>query len=233
MRIIFCCLVLGLSMMPCVATAEESASAAAPAVAAVREEEALLLFDDQKLLEGYFQKYQGIDRERIIQMMDDESLSSYQLAAVIRVYRQKYLTEVVADDKKSIEHVLLKCLTRSPSPFVQVETMNALVILDRYQYFPTMVPQMIQKMDHYNDTVSEMAFNQLNDLLSQGPERSREAQIVFNTLKKILFLSRKRLTDVREPDERLSQKLKLLRWSIKILGTEDLDKLPKEVIGLL
>ena len=47
------------------------------------------------------------------------------------------------------------------------------------------------------------------------------------------ILSRKRLAEVKEVSIPLAQKLKLLRWSIKIIGTQELKKLPKEVIPLL
>ncbi len=61
----------------------------------------------------------------------------------------------------------------------------------------------------------------------------REARIVFDTLRKILFLSRKRLGNITVPNKRLKQKLELLRWSIRILGTQELKRLPSEVINLL
>ncbi|PIW64287.1 MAG: hypothetical protein COW13_00970 [Candidatus Omnitrophica bacterium CG12_big_fil_rev_8_21_14_0_65_50_5] len=200
---------------------------------AMREEEALFLFDDQELLDGYTQKYRDAAWDEIIQMLGDESLSAYQLAATIRVFRQEFVKETVAMDKKSMERLLLQLLNRSPSPFVQVEAMDTLIAMDRYKYFRAMIPSMIQKLDHYNDTVNALAFDYLNQMIAQEPARSREAQIVFNSINKILFLSRNHLTNVKEPGPRLSQKIKLLRWSIKVLGTEDLNKLPKEVIGLL
>ena len=199
----------------------------------MREEEALFLFDDQELLDGYTQKYRDAAWDEIIQMLGDESLSAYQLAATIRVFRQEFVKETVAMDKKSMERLLLQLLNRSPSPFVQVEAMDTLIAMDRYKYFRAMIPSMIQKLDHYNDTVNALAFDYLNQMIAQEPARSREAQIVFNSINKILFLSRNHLTNVKEPGPRLSQKIKLLRWSIKVLGTEDLNKLPKEVIGLL
>ena len=92
---------------------------------------------------------------------------------------------------------------------------------------------MIRKLDHYNEAVSTMAFECLQKTLDNNTNRSREAKIVFNTLRKVLFLSRNRLQHVKEPSEKLKQKLTLLRWSIKVLGTQTLDQLPPEVIRLL
>ena len=119
------------------------------------------------------------------------------------------------------------------SPFVQVEIMHTLCQLDRYRYFTSMVPALIQKLEHYNAAVNEIAFDSLNDLIESGGKRAREARVVFNTLRKILFLSRRRLANVITPDPKLSRKLQLLRSSIKVLGNEELKKLPNEVINLL
>jgi hypothetical protein len=96
-----------------------------------------------------------------------------------------------------------------------------------------MVPALIQKLDHYNSTVNEIAFESLNQIIKAGSNRNREARIVFNTLRKILFLSRRRLAAMTEPEPKLVKKLKLLRWAIKVLGNQELKKLPKEVINLL
>ena len=128
--------------------------------------------------------------------------------------------------------MLIRRLNRTDSAFVQVEIMHTLCLMDRYKYFKSMVPALIQKLDHYNSVVNELAYYGLNNITS-GHDRPREARIVFNALRDILFLSRKRLGNIKDPDERLTQKLKLLRWSIKILGNEELRKLPKEVINLL
>ena len=95
-----------------------------------------------------------------------------------------------------------------------------------------MVSALILKMDHYNKVVSTVAFENL-DVITKGSSRPREARVVFNTLRKILFLSRNRLQGVNAPDKRLSQKISLLRWSIKVLGTQELKRLPSEVIQLL
>ena len=105
--------------------------------------------------------------------------------------------------------------------------------MDRYRYFKHMAPALTQKLNHYNVAVNENAFNSLNQIIESGSNRSREARIIFNTLRKMLFLTRKRLATVKEPDPQLTKKLKLLRWSIKVLGNQELKKLPKEVINLL
>lgn len=191
------------------------------------------IFDDKMLLEGYFKRYQDYPQETILEMIKDDTLSSYRMAAAIRVFREKFSVEVVSNAKVQIEKILLRRFNRTDSSFVQVEIMATLCQMDRYRYFKAMVPVLIQKLDHYNDTVNEMAFNSLNSLLEAGTKRPREARIVFNTLRKVLFLSRKRLANITEPGPKLTQKLKLVRWSIKILGIQEIDKLPKEVINLL
>jgi len=191
------------------------------------------IFDDQMLLKGYPEKYNGLSKEILLEMIKDDTLTSYRSASAIRVFRTKFADEVVSREKKVIEKILLRRLHRTDSPFAQVESMHALCQLDRYHYFKSMVPALIQKLDHYNSAVNENAFNSLNEIIAAGSNRNREARIVFITLRKMLFLSRKRLADVKEPDVKLSRKLKLLRWSIKVLGNQELKKLPKEVINLL
>ncbi len=191
------------------------------------------IFDDKMLLEGYTRKYQELPQETILEMIKDDTLSSYRMAAAIHVFREKFSVEVVSNAKVQIEKILLRRFNRTDSSFVQVEIMATLCQMDRYRYFKAMVPALVQKLDHYNDTVNEMAFNSLNSLLEAGTKRPREARIVFNTLRKVLFLSRKRLANITEPGPKLTRKLKLLRWSIKILGIQEIDKLPKEVINLL
>ena len=64
-------------------------------------------------------------------------------------------------------------------------------------------------------------------------QTAREARIEFNTLRKIFFLSRKKLKAADPSDPKLRNKLQLLRWSIKVLGTEELKSLPPEVISLM
>lgn len=191
------------------------------------------IFDDTMLLDGYAQKYDELSKEVIVEMIKDDTLNSYQSAAAIRVYKERYSAEAVSREKNRVEKILIRRLKLTDSPFVEVEILHTLCRLDRYRYFKPMVPVLIQKLDHYNAAVNEMAFNSLNDIVESGSKRAREARIVFNTLRKILFLSRKRLANVSVPDPKLARKLKLLRWSIKALGRQELDKLPKEVIHLL
>lgn len=191
------------------------------------------IFDDQMLLNGYTEKYGDLSKEILLAMIKDDTLTPYRSAAAVRVFKQKFSSEVVSREKKVIEKTLLRRLHRTDSPFVQVEIMHTLCQMDRYRYFKSMVMALIQKLDHYNVAVNEIAFENLNQIIKAGSNRNREARIVFNTLRKMMFLSRKRLATVKEPDAKLAKKLKLLRWSIKVLGNQELKKLPKEVINLL
>jgi len=191
------------------------------------------IFDDKMLLEGYTQKYSELPKEILIEMIKDDTLSSYKATAAVRVFSQKYAPEVVSREKKRVEKILLRRLNKTNSAFVQVEVMCTLCQMDRYRYFKSMVPALIQKLNHYNSTVNENSFNCLDALTQSGNGRTREARIVFNTLRKILFLSRKRLANITEPETKLKQKLILLRWSIKILGSNELKRLPKEIMHLL
>jgi len=80
--------------------------------------------------------------------------------------------------------------------------------------------------------VSTMAYDDLLEI-TKDSLYPREARIVFNTLRKMFFLSRNRLQNITTPDLNLQQKIDLLRWSIRILGTQELKRLPPEVINLL
>jgi len=191
------------------------------------------IFDDQMLLEGYTKKYSDFSKEILLAMIKDDTLTPYRSASAVRVFREKFSGEVVSHEKKRIEKVLLRRLHRTDSPFVQVEIMHTLCQMDRYRYFKSMAPALTQKLNHYNTAVNENAYNSLNAIIDAGSNRKSEARIIFNTLRKILFLSRKRLEVITEPDPQLTKKLKLLRWSIKVLGNQELKKLPKEVINLL
>lgn len=191
------------------------------------------IFDDKMLVDGYAKKYQNLPKETLLAMIRDDTLTTYRSAGALRVFKEKYSREVVSNEKKIIEKILLRRLHRTDSPFVEVEIMHALCLMDRYRYFRTMAPALVLKLDHYNTAVNDIAFEHVNQLITAENNRSREARVIFNTLRKTLFLSRKRLMDVKEPDARLSKKLKLLRWSIKVLGNQELKKLPKEVINLL
>ncbi len=204
-----------------------------PAAAIAQTPLTNMIFDDQVLLDGYTKKYSDFSKETLLAMIKDNTLTPYRSAAAVRVFQKKYSEEVVSNEKRKIEKILLRRLHRTDSPFVQVEIMYTLCQMDRYRYFKSMAPALTQKLNHYNATVNENAFNRLNKLIDSGSNRHQEARIIFNTLRKILFLSRKRLEAVKEPDPPLAMKLKLLRWSIKVLGNQELKKLPKEVIKLL
>ncbi len=190
------------------------------------------IFDDKALLDGYYQKYADETKDILLAMIADDSLGAYKCAAAVQVFKERYANEVLSKQKGNIVRILIRRLNRSDSPFVQVEIMATLVVLDRYQYFESMTKALIQKMDHYNPVVSSLAYENLMDL-TKDSLYPREARIVFENLRKIFFLSRNRLKKITTPNENLKQKLDLLRWSIKILGTQELKRLPPEVINLL
>jgi nicotinate-nucleotide pyrophosphorylase (carboxylating) len=190
------------------------------------------IFDDEALLDGYAQKYADESRDILLAMAADNSVGAYKSAAAIRVFRLKYADQVLSAEKPAILKILMRRLSRTDSAFVQVEIMHTVVVLDRYDYFESMTSALIQKLDHYNRVVSANAYEAL-DSITTGSTRAREARFVFNIIRKTLFLSRKRLENVNEPDDRLKAKLSLLRWSIKVLGTQELKRLPSEVIRLL
>ncbi|MBF0384643.1 MAG: hypothetical protein HQL27_02105 [Candidatus Omnitrophica bacterium] len=191
------------------------------------------IFDDKSLIEGYAKQYQAQTKEILLEMVKDDTLSPYQGTAAIRAFREQFAEEVVGKEKVYFEKFLLRRLDRADSPFVQVEIMHTLCILDRYRYFAFSMRSLIQKLDHYNSTVNDMAYTSLNSIIESGQNRTREARIIFDTLSKVLFLSRKKLAVINDPGPKLSKKIKLLRWSIKILGSAELKKLPKEVLHLL
>ena len=191
------------------------------------------IFDDKQLLSGYAEKYTTEDKELLLAIIQDETVTPFKTAAAVRVFKEKYSQEIFTKEKRTAERILLRRLNRTDSPFVQVEIMHTLCLMDRYKYFDSMVPMLITKMDHYNDTVNEMAFDGINNIIDEGNNRPREARIVFNTLRRQFFLSRRRLANLAEPDPRLVQKFQILRWTLKVLGTQEIRRLPKEVINLL
>ncbi len=191
------------------------------------------IFDDKMLLDGYTKKFSTEPQEILMAMIQDDTLSSYKSAAAVRSFRERFAPEVFSREKILAEKALLRRFNRTDSPFVQVEIMHTLCLIDRYKYFNSMVPSIIEKMDHYNEAVNEIAYNSLNSIISWARPRSREARIVFNTLRKNLFLSRRKLSATKSPSPKLKQKLELLRWSIKVLGSQELKRLPSEVINLL
>ncbi len=184
------------------------------------------------LLQGYTEKYSEKTKDILLAMIKDEELKSYMCAAAIHAFREKYGNEIFGAEKAAVEKILLRRLSRSDSSFIVLEVMWTLCTIDRYKYFESMVPALIQMIDHYNEAVNDYAFNAVNEII-KGQKRPREARIVFNTLRKNLFLSRKKYANIKEPGAKLKQKLELLRWAIKILGTQELQKLPAEIIDFL
>lgn len=190
------------------------------------------VFDDRALINGYTDKFADETKDVLLAMIADDSVGPYKASAAVRVFKQKYAGEVLSTEKSAVLRVLLRRLNRTDSPFVKVEIFHTLIVLDRYQYFESMIIALIQKLDHYNAVVRDMAYDNIQDIIKDD-DRPRDARIVFNVLRKVFFLSRNRLNDVKTPDEKLKQKLSVLRWSIKILGTQELRRLPSEVIRLL
>ena len=191
-----------------------------------------VVFDDRTLINGYTDKFADEDKDVLLAMIADDSIGPYKCTAAVRVFKQKYGGEVLSAQKGGIIKLLLRRLNRSDSAFVQVEIFHTLIVLDRYQYFQSMITALIQKLDHYNAVVRDLAYDNIEDIIKDD-DRTREARVVFNTLRKMFFLSRNRLNNVNSIDEKLRQKISLLRWAIKILGTQELKRLPSEVIRLL
>ena len=191
------------------------------------------IFDDKMLIEGYAVKLANSPKDVLLAMINDDSLNVYKKAAAIRIFRIHFAPQIVQRERVIIERVMLRQLERASSVFVQVELMHVLVLLDRYRYFDAMVPMLLQKLDHYDAAVNEMAYEALNDIIDNGNARTREARIIFNTLRKTFFLTRKKLQDADPADPRIKNKLQILRWSVKVLGTDELKNLPKEVISLM
>ncbi|MFP4472699.1 MAG: hypothetical protein ACLFPX_02340 [Candidatus Omnitrophota bacterium] len=191
------------------------------------------IFDDGMMIAGYTKKYLEEDRDTLLAMIKDETLGHLKISAAIRAFRQKFSREIFAHEKTLAERALIHRLKRADSAFIQVEAMHTLCIMDRYRYFKPYIPKLILKMDHYNDTVSQSAYHAVKESIEEGNNRPREARIVFNMLRKMLFLMRKRLAKISEADQRLIHKLELLRWSVKVLGSDELKHLPKEALNFL
>ena len=195
--------------------------------------ERLGVFDDAKILEGYTNEYHDEPQDAIIGRINDDAINNYQSAAAIRVFKERFSQKIVGREKLLLEQNLIRRINRTNSPFVEVEIMHTLCLLDRYKYFDAMVPALILKLDHYNGAINEMADRALNDIIAKGKNSSRDARIIFNTLRKVFFLSRNTFKNLTVLEQRLSNKLKLLRWSVKILGAQEVKKLPKEMMHLL
>lgn len=192
-----------------------------------------IIFDDRNLIEGYMNKYHEEPKDVLLAMIRDNALTPYRRAAAVRVFKEKFSQNIFGREKRIVEKALLRRLNRSDSPFVQVEIMHTLCLMDRYKFFNSMVPDLIHKLDHYNRTVNEFAHESLRDIIERGTSRAREARVVFNVIRKNLYLNRDHLQGLKEAGPRLKLKFNILRWSIKILGTEELKHLPPEMISLL
>jgi len=120
------------------------------------------IFDDQMLLDGYIKKYSNLSKGILLEMIKDDTLTSYRSAAAVRVFQEKFIKDVVSKEKRGIEKILLRRLHRTDSPFVEVEIMFALCQMDRYRYFKSMAPALTQKLSHYNSAINENAFSSLN-----------------------------------------------------------------------
>lgn len=193
----------------------------------------LPIFNDKLLIDGYAGKLASTNKDVLLAMINDDTLVPYRKAAAIKVFRSNFASQVVTSEKSIIERVLLRQLEKDQSIYVQIELMHCLVIIDRYRYFDAMVPALIQKIDHYDAVASEMAYASVADINEKGSQRSREARIEFNILRKMFFLTRKKLEGSDPAEVKLKGKLDLLRWSIKVLGTEELKNLPSEVMSLM
>lgn len=191
------------------------------------------IYDDKSLINAYAEKFSHEPLEILLAMIKDDTLDPLKMTAAVKVFREKYSDEVFSHEKAVIEKILFRRLNRTDSALIQVEIMHTLCQMDRYKYFKSLAPILLLKLDHYNSSVYEMASESMNDIIAKGNDRAWEARIVFDTLRKMLFLSRGRLANMKEPSPRLQAKLNVLRWSIKILGSQELNRLPKEVIHLL
>ncbi|MFH0754922.1 MAG: hypothetical protein V2A70_10190 [Candidatus Omnitrophota bacterium] len=191
------------------------------------------IFDDKALVEGYSAKLAKSSKELLLAMINDDDLNALKKTAAVIVFGQKFASQIVSKEKIIVERVFLRQLQRGNSVYFQIAIMRVLVVIDRFRYFDSMVPLLIQKMDHYDPYVNELAYQALEDINALGNQRPREARIILNTLRKIFFLKRKNIAKEDPADLRLRNKLQLLRWAIKVLGVEELKTLPAEVISLM
>ncbi len=191
------------------------------------------IFDDKALIAGYAAKLVNASKDLLLAMINDEALSAYKKAAAVRVFRDKFALQIVSHERIIVERVLLRQMQRLNSIYQQIEIMHTLVMMDRSRYFDSMAPLLLQKMDHYDVFVNELAFAALEDINAAVAPRTREARIELNTLRKVFFLSRKKLQNADPLEPKLRNKLQVLRWAIKVLGTEELKTLPSEVIALM
>jgi len=191
------------------------------------------IFDDKLVIDGYTNRYKNESLNFILAMIRDDTIDPRKTTAAIRILREKYIKDLIRRDKIVAEKTLLRRLNKTDSAFVQVETMHALCLLDRFQFFKTMTPELLLKIDYYDPAVSELAAAAVNDIIAKGNDKAWEARIVLNTLRKVFFLSRKKLNKTEADRPATKEKIKILRWSIKVLGSQEIRTLPAEVIPLL
>jgi hypothetical protein len=191
------------------------------------------IFDDKLIIDGYAKKYQDESLNFILAMIRDDTIDPRKTAAAIIILQEKYINDLISREKIVAEKTLLRRLNKTDSAFVQVEVMSALCRLDRFQFFKTMMPELLLKIDHYDPAVSELAAAAVNNIIAKGNDKAWEARIVFGTLRKMFFLSRNKLNKTEAANPALKEKIKILRWSIKVLGSQELKSLPGEVIPLL
>ncbi|MBF0533202.1 MAG: hypothetical protein HQL23_08955 [Candidatus Omnitrophica bacterium] len=210
-----------------------SASQSNGDIESVDPENPNIIFDDRQLLEGYAKKFANFSKEDLTQMIQDDSVTSYKMAAAVRVFEQKFSQDIVMPEKKDVEKWLFRRLNHNSSPFVEIEVAYTLCRMDRYHYFESLVPVLIHRLNHYSAAVNDIAYERLNSIIECGNNRPREARIVFESLRAMFFLTRKNLAETPEMTPKIKNKIKILRWSIKVLGIEELQRLPSEVIHLL
>lgn len=191
------------------------------------------IFDDKMLLDGYAKKFSEDSKEILLERIKDDTISPYMSAAAVRAFKEHFASEIFSREKIEAEKILLRLLARTESAFVEIEIRHTLCLMDRYKYFNAFIPDLIQMLDHYNSAVNELAYQSLNDIISKGHNHPREARIVFSALRKMFFLTRRKLEGIKEPSPKLRQKLDILKWSVKILGNQELKRLPREIIRLL
>ena len=230
MRHVLFVLLFSIYALPAFAQEPAAASSTVAPIAPAYDES---IFDDKFLVEGYAAKIAPATKEVLLAMINDTTIPNYRKAAAVRVFRERFAAQIVAKERAIIERFLLRQLERTASPHIQIEIMHTMLVIDRYRYFDAMVPALIQKIDHYDKYVAELAFTSVEHINQIGNQRGREARIEFNTLRKIFFLTRRKLAQADEADPRLKYKLELLRWSVKVLGTDELKNLPKEVLNLM
>ena len=238
MKILPILFILFFALFPCLATAQDETAVQKEVFfneGEIPEELEITeytIFDDKSLLDGYAKKYANEPKEILLQMINDDTLSPYKMAAAIHVFKDRFSQVVFSNEKHVFEKTLWRRFARTDSIFVEIEILHTLCLMDRYKYFKSMMPNLLRRLDHYNKTANELCFAYINHIIKMGQNRSREARIIFNTFRKMLFLSRRKLKNVTDPDLRLQQKIDLLRWSIKVLGNDELKRLPPEVLHL-